>query len=67
MEDIRQDSKTILEVIWLIKNECPNNDEGGLCDKPSSNCLECWQSYQSKISKLPIKLYEESLKCSKNR
>lgn len=44
--------QNILDVIDLIKDECPNNDIGGLCEEFTNcgGCLICWQEYLIKNS-----------------
>lgn len=49
-DNIRSNPKAILQVVELVKDECPNHDKGGLCTY-YPGCLVCWQQYLRKIVK----------------
>lgn len=48
--DLRNSPDIILHVLTIVKNECPNNDLGGLC-KNYDNCLDCWYQYLIRMMK----------------
>lgn len=61
-KEAMDNKKLVLGVIHIIKEYCPNNDEGYLC-KNYKNCLECWeqmlQLYTNRGKRAQMNVYDD--------